>query len=430
MKTPFLVFFSIVLLNSISGLAQELIKIEGKVTNSDSLPIPFVHIYISDQSIGTVTNEDGIFRLTLDGKYIKSTLIFSAVGYKNTEIPIMSVNHKRVSITLTDAIKKLDEIEIRPAFKDSAKIILFKALSKIKQNYSSKLYFLNGFYREVSYKDTTATRLIEAAIRINSKGYKFDDQTFRVKKMKIDVEQVRKSNDYRTYTLWDKFSRLLFGKENSLYKVFKEDYVRFLNSKGIHFLSKESLNKYYTYNIENILIKENDTVFIIKASSETPLTLRNLKFYINKEDWAFLKIEHSLLFNYKSNKFPSQEISPLIISATATYRKYKNKYYLNLINVISYSNGATGILPNYQMQFDHLQFMTNNIYVKSDPEFERIKRKDSESNSENIYSINQEYDKSFWENYNMILFSPLDTLITHSLEKNEPLNSQFKKNDH
>ena len=402
--------------------------ISGQVIDGDSLPLPYVHVYVEDRTIGTITNWQGYFELFINKELRNGNLQFSAIGYIKVSMPISAIGDS-IRVVMKEAVWQLKGITIRPTESDSARAILYKAIGRIKHNYSDRLYYLDGFYREVSYKDSLATRLIEAAIRINSKAYQFDKETLNVKKMKIGVEQVRKSNDYRTYTLWDEVASLIFGKENNLYKIFKEDYVRYINKNSSHFLGARALRDYYQYELKDVIIQNNDTVYVVHAGLQTSLTVRDIDFYINARDWAFLKIEHSLRYNYQAGNFTNPDLNPLIKKATTIYNSYRGKYYLNLIDVINYANGATPILDNNQMQFDQLQFMTNNIHTKHDPGFEKIKKREAESSSEDIYAIDKKYDEQFWQTYTMLLYAPLKDSVATSLEREEKLIEQFRKNE-
>jgi outer membrane receptor protein involved in Fe transport len=69
---------------AISPVIAQNAQVKGKIVDDNTGdPLPFVNIGIKDTSIGTFTNEEGIFRLELPAGHY--TLIFSSVGYEKIE---------------------------------------------------------------------------------------------------------------------------------------------------------------------------------------------------------------------------------------------------------------------------------------------------------------------------------------------------------
>ncbi len=92
---------------SIAYLQQQVVK--GKVHDTKGNLLSSVSILLKGSNIGTSTNAKGEFQLTLpDGK--KGTLMFSAVGFKQLEIPINNKSEMNV-IMDTDEVG-LDEVVV------------------------------------------------------------------------------------------------------------------------------------------------------------------------------------------------------------------------------------------------------------------------------------------------------------------------------
>jgi TonB-linked SusC/RagA family outer membrane protein len=83
------------------------VKVTGKVINENGEPIPGVTVSVMGTGIGTATDLDGNYSLTLaEG----STLIFSFIGFQTQEVPIG--DRSVINITLVEDISSLDEVVV------------------------------------------------------------------------------------------------------------------------------------------------------------------------------------------------------------------------------------------------------------------------------------------------------------------------------
>ena len=83
--------------------------ITGKVTDQSDLPIPGVNIIIQGQSVGTVTDFDGLFSLTTDISP-PFTIEISVVGFDTQTVDITSKSQE-VNVTLNEGTE-LDEVVV------------------------------------------------------------------------------------------------------------------------------------------------------------------------------------------------------------------------------------------------------------------------------------------------------------------------------
>ncbi|MEN7551736.1 SusC/RagA family TonB-linked outer membrane protein [Rapidithrix thailandica] len=84
------------------------VSISGKVTDEGGEPLPGVNILVKQTTIGTVTDIDGNYRLSVPED--ATTLVFSSVGYMSKEVEI---NHRKVIDMVMDTdTKTLDEIVV------------------------------------------------------------------------------------------------------------------------------------------------------------------------------------------------------------------------------------------------------------------------------------------------------------------------------
>lgn len=92
------------------SLDQRMVQtISGKVTDGESgEPLPGVNVLAKGTSIGTVTDIDGNFRLTIEDNV--RTLVFSSIGYTTEEVDINGRN--TINLTLMPDIQSLSEVVV------------------------------------------------------------------------------------------------------------------------------------------------------------------------------------------------------------------------------------------------------------------------------------------------------------------------------
>src|SRR5688572_16224871 len=86
----------------LSGFSQ--IAVSGKVLNAVSnSAISFANIGIVNSDVGTISEEDGTFSISITENYLKARLLFSALGFKRISISIDSVrNFQNIVVTLIE----------------------------------------------------------------------------------------------------------------------------------------------------------------------------------------------------------------------------------------------------------------------------------------------------------------------------------------
>ncbi|PID95646.1 MAG: hypothetical protein CSA94_00510 [Bacteroidetes bacterium] len=88
--------------------------VEGKVIDkTNHTVVPYVNVLIlnDDSKLGTTTNNDGIFRFTLNKKQLKKQFYVSAIGYKDTLIQFNQFGRNKV-IALTPKVYQLEEVKV------------------------------------------------------------------------------------------------------------------------------------------------------------------------------------------------------------------------------------------------------------------------------------------------------------------------------
>lgn len=108
--------------------------IDSQVLDPNGQGIPYAAIGILEENFGTVSFEDGSFTLTVNDKYLKDSLVVSALGYERRKISYQQfINEKPKTITLQESIKILSEVVISP------KKLTFVKIGNKKKKFSNSL---------------------------------------------------------------------------------------------------------------------------------------------------------------------------------------------------------------------------------------------------------------------------------------------------
>src|SRR5688572_12980887 len=90
------------------GTAWAQRQITGKVSDDKGSPAPNVSVQVKGSNVGTVTNENGSFTLTLPAN--AKTLIISSVGFATQEIAVSSKS--TFDFTLRSSDESMDEVVV------------------------------------------------------------------------------------------------------------------------------------------------------------------------------------------------------------------------------------------------------------------------------------------------------------------------------
>ena len=87
-------------------------RLIGQLTDSSTgLPIPFANIGILNSKVGTISNTDGTFEISIPDSLKSRKIVFSAIGYEQRKITSFELN-KESNLRLKPVITRLQNIEI------------------------------------------------------------------------------------------------------------------------------------------------------------------------------------------------------------------------------------------------------------------------------------------------------------------------------
>jgi hypothetical protein len=79
--------------------------VRGRVVDSDGRPLPGISVLVKGTTLGTVTDANGNYSLTLPQVY--STLVFSFIGYTTKELPVVG---QEINVEMEDDVQQLSEV--------------------------------------------------------------------------------------------------------------------------------------------------------------------------------------------------------------------------------------------------------------------------------------------------------------------------------
>ncbi|MGK7397493.1 MAG: carboxypeptidase-like regulatory domain-containing protein [Candidatus Cyclobacteriaceae bacterium M3_2C_046] len=365
--------------------------ITGRITDSKTgQPVPYAHISLFNASGGTVSNDDGIFRINFSPANINGKLVFSSVGYKKHEISLRDYADT-LEVQLLPEMTLLNEIVVSDKSL-SARQVVKKAKQSIESNYYQQAFNQELFYRVQKKEDDSITFNEEAAVLVyNEAGYKPSDRAYR--NFYGQILQFRNTTENPEKYKWDGVG--------SLWLVFSHDLI--LDKDNI--LHRTSA---YDLEITNVLPYEDKTVYEIKFQNKRPSAYTtgygypapkasHGKLYIDTKTYAVLRYEHCIeRKDSKIKKNSEYQIQNNRIQLIQIYNQLDNKYFLTLskqtISGTRTKVDTNDSTPFYQ-RFDLLSTAidTDNLKVIEKP-LEKIK-----------IGMKIEEDKEFWQQHNYFI---------------------------
>lgn len=391
---------------AISGFAQaQQITITGKVVDGETKePLPFASIFISGKTIGVVSNLQGEFDFHIPADMRNDILAVSMIGYKTFEAPVWSLSTtESITIEMVAAAVMLKEVVVTDSLR--AGEIMKLAIARIDENYPMEPFLMEGFYRDIKNLGGTYISLLEAAVKIYDDNYIEPRNKFKLRE-RVSLQEVRRSLGYssRFTAFFDKDNLLedLLLNNNVRYRQFPEEDEFF---KGLKFED----DTYYN----------GREVFVVSYAHDFLL-----RVLIDKETYGIIHLEYTNKHQEDLEKVRDLESKFAKIKRVIDFKFIGGKLYLNYLTVTSQVNWYDRETGNLKFEAElQRELLINQIHPKSK---ERISLAQKMKGYGLQYQDHQ-YNKKFWDGYNVIKATPLDKKIIQDLEREEPLEKQFKE---
>lgn len=386
------------------ALQAQQITITGKVVDRETKePLPFASIGITGKPIGLISNEQGEFDFHIPGDMRNDILVISMLGYKTYEAPVWSlISESPITIEMAAGSVMLKEVVITDSLK--AGEILRLAISKIESNYPMEPFQLDGFYRDVKKLGGTYISLLEAAVKIHDENYYAPRNKFKLRE-RVALLEVRRSLGYSS-----KFTTF-FDNDNLLEDLLLNNNVRYRQfpEEDIFFKSLE---------LEDDTHFNGREVFVVAHTQDYLL-----RVYIDKETYGIIHLEYVNNHQAELEKKRGLESKFVKIKRVIDFKLFEGKLFLNYLTVTSQVNwydSETGKLK-FEAELER-KLLINHVYPNSKDRIS-LNRK---MRSYGLQYQDQPYNKEFWDHYNVIKETPLDKKIVEDLEREAPLEKQFK----
>ncbi len=340
-------------------------------------PIVFATIKIKNKGLGVIADENGNFRLPLQYKQQKDTLIISSIGYTNKEVAIDLLKNSKINILkLIPKVETLSEVVLVSKRKTvrnetSVRKIINQAIKNIDINYPKNPFSYIGYYRDYQLLKGNYINLNEAIVQVYDAGF-FTDKIKNslnqsvLYNYKKNTDFIRDPNLAGTYneSKYIKNATLSSHGGNELTILNTHDPIRNHNKESFSFIGvfNRDFLLNHTFRLERTLflddielyeISFNTTKYILGQEynakgiiyiSKDVLAIHKLEYDVNtknKKDPLFtVKIEYSkkgdlMFLNYISfnNEFEVKSKNAFKIEEIS-FEKTENAFYLNFNNDI------------------------------------------------------------------------------------------------
>jgi hypothetical protein len=149
----------------------------------------------------------------------------------------------------------------------SASAVVKKAVAAIPENYPTKPFVIEGFFRDLQIENDKPVELLEAAVRFRYKDYSPGFE-------KAEIIEVRRAHNQRHPV------NGTYDRQNSIVDLMEDNYVKHrfgpIKPKG------------WKFNIDSVTSREGRAVYIISGSKSRS---ESTVLHIDADDFSILKLE-------------------------------------------------------------------------------------------------------------------------------------------
>lgn len=370
--------------------------ISGIIKDKETkLPIESVSISVENSSIGTISNEEGKFRVTLPTP--NSRIFFSHVYYNPISI-VASNDSEEVEVFLDVQIFELEEVVVN---KLPGKVLLKMALDTSKAKLEKSL-LLNTYYREFINVDGKFTSFADGLV----------DYYVKRKSGASDL-QVKQSRvfDLKDESANERQKAILSVNLNNIQDAIEHGY----NFKGIANILK---NEEYEFYAQTKKMADGSSIDIVsiepKEGVEEEMMYKGSVVFDSKTK---LILDVDLAFSPEHKKYNELHnilIAKLKFNDFARKAKYKidgDKYVL-----VYYQSNANVYLKfgdKINNTFDSTCDLTVLNYKEGEFKLDKEKRFKGTS----LFMNGNKYTEEFWKKYDVILLSDKEEKLLKTLQQ-------------
>jgi len=437
------------------GLANQNFK--GKLIDNNKKAIPYANIIIKNTNIGTISNHNGDFSINLPQKHIKSSLLFSAIGFKTKEIQIANLKSKHTIILETNTIS-LGEVTIKVKA-TKANDVVKEAFAHYKDNFPIKPFIGKVFYRHIEKNKNKYRWYVDGAGKVYDPGFnKYSD------KIQLNISEVRNSLDnrkidttsiyyfylvqklghshndaFKQYRLWKSKNSEIIKKAITYYDyrvsnpLFilgdRSNVIRNYNQKDAIF--DHRIAKKHHFKFDSVLLLNNEEIYKIKILPHKPLAKLNKHYgkgriptgwiYIRAKDYAIIELEYVLLYSKKAQICTDVFGSKIASHFKVKYREINHKMYpvyLKLKTTKSHNlnSNINSYAHNKPINPEDQYFQIQEVFFNEIITDQQVIANTDRTNWNNNLFSPRPYHKEFWDKFNSILETKEQKELREKLE--------------
>ena len=367
--------------------------IGGRLLDAESdEAITFASVGVMNTFLGTITNREGDFRLVLPDSLRNYKVRFSHIGYERLEIDLALLEGEVIGLKLKPVVFVLDEAVVSIVRPEP---LLNDMLNNIPSNYASEPVYLTTFYREgVNYNERNI-EITESVLQLYKTGYKRKSESDHVK-------LIKKRSVKNSIKRYDTFPKMRSGINSCLLLDIIKEMPEFITPNE---------NTQYNYSYVGRTVIDDRKVNIISFRQKEMINdpLYTGRIYIEDEKKALVEVRFEVnpkfidkaTHTYIDRKPKEIRVELQQAQYIVSYRLSDNGYY--------YINHIRGDL-RFKMR-ERRQLLSSAVHiwfemvtcdivtedVKSIPINKRL------SKTQIFSETKHDYDKNFWENFNIIL---------------------------
>lgn len=322
---------------TISSIAQ---TVRGKVSTSDGQPVAYATVYIKENTIGIVANENGEFQVTLAaGSY---NIEARSIGFES-QTKTINVENSPISISfiLSEKEQTLKEVTIHASTEDPAYNVMRHAIARAPYH----LYQVQSYQSDNYMKGSAKIDHIPALMKMM-----ITDQKLR---SLIGKLLVLESQNKVTYRAPASYTQQVIAYKSSIPKEMEPKGGIRMSTSSIYTskfddvispLSPQAF-RYYRFTLSDIFNSGKYQINKIHISPKTAgAKLFSGDIYIIENDWSVFSLdlsvkEYGTTSHYKVNY---QEVAPSVFMPI-TYNMYAN---INTMGVTGYARYYSSVKYN------------------------------------------------------------------------------------
>ena len=416
----YLLLFSLPLLvTTLQG--QENFTITGQIIDDSlSVPLPFAAISVANSTLGTVSNNDGWFQLSIPPQKQQDTLLATFLGYRTVRVKIPDDGNLPVILRLKPVAFHLSEVEIVGL---TPREVIRRAVANIPDNYGKDSLLLTAFIRSQKFVGSKLAEFSEAIVEDLKTGYSLYKKSQTENKFRNSnipcLLKGRVSSDTSLVNAMGDVGK----KAGCLGCNFMNDLVEYYHQT----ILDENLLKYYDLKMKEIVLPAGGKIYQITYDQ----LVSNQKLYqgeliIDGTSFAIMKSSQKPSYQafdaYEKGKFrqsytifniPGWIAEMPLLERTITYSKRGEKWCLSTIREVQW---VTFVLPEkarrVRMGYKNDVVITN---VTREVElFRTYKGSKSLGADQRWDQIVGQPDPEFWADFNYL---PIESELEKSLQR-------------